>query len=322
MPLVGVIDPTHDERANDEPGRYPRWVPKDQLLAEAAVATPKWSPWPYELLSAAIGHDGDRETISVTQVTGACTRSKVIGLFEDYVDRIDSHYAALRGTWTHNTFEEHTRPNAIAEWRFYTDVYLPGIGRTVTLSGSPDLVSFGVNPTILDWKVTENPPTFGYPYKGHSRQLQWLRYLINNAENWKDNSKPRREGIDANIPFNPRELTFEHLAIVYVGPKGPKVIEVERAVEVRTPNNKVIKRKQPYIQTDDEVEKELFPRLEALVIAREAYREHGGKVWPEGLEKMPGFEGPPSWACPGPPLCYLPDCLAKRWPNGLIWESP
>jgi hypothetical protein len=46
----------------------------------------------------------------------------------------------------------------------------------------------------------------------------------------------------------------------------------------------------------------------------EAYPE-----WPAGLEDMPGFEGPAGWACPGKPLCSLPNCLAKRYPNGLVW---
>lgn len=317
MPLAGVIDPSHNERASDEPGRYPKWLSTEDILTEAATSNPKWSPWPYELLAAAMNHDADRETVSVTQVTGGCARSKVIGLFEPYVENVDSMYAAMRGTWAHKTFEANVRPTAISEWRFYTTVYIPGFGEQ-TLSGSPDLLIYGGEPGIWDYKVTENPPTFGYPYKGHRRQLEFLRYLINHAERWKD--AERNE--NAAIPFNPRELRFEHLAIVYVGPKGPKVIEVEKTVEVKTPNNKVIKRKRPYIASDEEVEKELIPRLEGLLIARESYREDGGNEWPPGLEKYPGFEGPPSWKCPGPPLCALPNCLAKRWPHGLIWESP
>ena len=41
----------------------------------------------------------------------------------------------------------------------------------------------------------------------------------------------------------------------------------------------------------------------------------------ELVEDYPGFEGPPGWQCPGPPLCWLlpTQCLAKRYPTGLVW---
>ena len=31
--------------------------------------------------------------------------------------------------------------------------------------------------------------------------------------------------------------------------------------------------------------------------------------------------GEPGYACPGPPLCRLPDCLARRYPHRLLWDA-
>jgi hypothetical protein len=78
----------------------------------------------------------------------------------------------------------------------------------------------------------------------------------------------------------------------------------------------MVKRKMPFVMSDDEVEETLLmPRITAMARALESFPE-----WPEGAEEVWG--GEPGWKCPGPPLCYLPNCLAKRYPNGLVWESP
>jgi len=114
------------------------------------------------------------------------------------------------------------------------------------------------------------------------------------------------------MPFNPRTWECEHLFIVYLGPKEPKTIEVVKSVDHRTPNNKVVKRKKPYIMPDDQLEETiLMPRLEAMVRALDTYPE-----WPAGVEDVWG--GAAGWDCPGPPLCYLPNCLAKRR-GSLVW---
>ena len=63
------------------------------------------------------------------------------------------------------------------------------------------------------------------------------------------------------------------------------------------------------------VEAELFPRVKAMAQALASYPE-----WPFE-EEAPGFEGPAGWACPGKPWCSLPNCLAKRYPNGLKWSA-
>ena len=311
MPLVGIIDPSHAERAEDEPGRWPAWLTMDEALTIAATAEPKWSPWPYEMLKSAADAYQERDYISVTMLTGGCARGKVLERKEDFILGVDTLYASLRGTQLHRTLEDSTRPNALAEWRFFTTFYVPGKG-DVEVSCSPDLLMYGIPTGIGDWKVTENPPTFGYPWKSHTKQLQYNAYIVRNAERWYDEN-----GDPADIPFNPREWNAEHLFIVYLGPKGPKVIECQTTAEVHTPKGALVKRKVPDIWSDEKVEDDLMPRLIGLSKALAAYPE-----WPEGLEDYPGFEGPAGWACPGPPLCNLPGCLAKRYPNGLYWERP
>ncbi|MEM2973346.1 MAG: hypothetical protein QXS50_04270 [Candidatus Caldarchaeum sp.] len=232
-------------------------------------------------------------------------RSTLLERKEDYIASLDNGYAALRGTMIHRTLEHAARPGSIAEWRFFTTV------DGQELSCSPDLITYD---TIWDYKTTENPPSFDYMYTGHKLQLQFNRFIFNNAEKWQ----PNDPSIDpATIPLDPHHTKVQHLCIVYLGPKGPKVLETVKSVEITNSSGKKVKVKKPDIWTDNQVLKELRPRLEAWKMAWDAYPN-----WPDGLENYPGWEGPPDWRCPGPPLCYLPNCLAKRYPNGLVWESP
>jgi hypothetical protein len=134
---------------------------------------------------------------------------------------------------------------------------------------------------------------------------------VNHAERWE-----LQEGDE--LPFDPRTLVFQHLYIVYLGSRGPKVIECQKKVEVPLKSREGTRElKVPDVWSDERVTDDMLPRLRAMLRALSAYPE-----WPEGLEGEPGFEGPPGWQCPGKPWCKLPDCLAKRYPAGLIWESP
>lgn len=309
MPLIGLVDPSHNERAQDEPGRLPTWMPVEEVLHHARTGDPKWSPWPYELIRAAVNEHQERDYISSTMLTGGCGRGKVLERKADYVGDVDSMYASLMGTLVHRTLEHSARSNSVAEYRFFTDFELAD-GREVVVSCSPDAVIYEGETGIWDWKKTDNPPTFGYPWKSHDRQVQYNRYIVNHAKTWHD-----ADGVETTLPFSPWELVFKHLVLVYLGPKGPKVIEVMKTQEVPSPKTgKPVKRKMPYIWPDAEVEADLMPRLEAMVLALDSYPE-----WPEGLETMAGFEGPAGWACPGRPWCSLPNCLAKRYPEGLSW---
>lgn len=303
MPLVGIVDPSHDELSSNEPGRYPRWFTREEVLTRALNADPKWSPWPYELLTGILSEFQDRDYISVTMITDGCPRSSVIERKEDYILPISKLYASYRGTLFHAMLENHARPNSIAEHRFHTTV------DGLALSCSPDLVT---PDGLWDWKMTENPPTFGYPWKKHTQQVQWNRYIVNNCERWEHQGEQNPD-----LPFNPRTANIRNLVVVYLGPKGPKPILVEKSMPYTTPNGKSIKRKQPHVLTDEEVLEAIRPRLRNMSMALEAYPR-----WPKGLEDEPGWAGPASWDCPGPPLCYLPDCAAKRWPNGLMWDQP
>lgn len=299
MPLVGLIDPSHDERRDDMPGRFPKWLRLEDALQHAHAADPKWSPWTYELLAAAMNEWQERDYISTTSLIAACPRSLVIERHEPYILSLDQLYASLMGTLIHRTLEHSVRDGAVAEARFFTMI------DDVQVSCSPDLVT---RDTIWDYKKTENVPTFDYPYKKHTLQLQFNRFIVNHASKWE------QDGAAFDIPFDPHATIFKHLAVVYLGPKGPKVIEVTSSQDWATPNGKTVKRRLPDIWDDERVYGEISPRLEALRMALESYPK-----WPKGLEEKVGWEGPADWKCPGAPLCWLPNCTAKRWPNALTW---
>jgi hypothetical protein len=317
MPLVGLIDPSHTERAADEPGRLPSWMPVDEVLEKALTGNPKWSPYPFELIQSAMNEWQERDYISSTMLTGGCSRGKVIERKADFVGDIDSMYASLRGTLIHRTLEQVSRPNAVAEYRFFTDMEVGG--KTVEVSCSPDVLIYEGETGIWDWKTTEKEaPAFGYPYKSHRNQLQFNRYIVNSAKRWVD-----AEGNEVTLPFSPWDLEFKHLTVVYLAPKGPKVIECMASKDVKTPNDKTIRRKMPDVWDGEKALGVMMPRLTAMVRALDAYPE-----WPFTEEEMAdedpknpvtGFGGPAGWGCPGYPWCLLPNCIAKRWPNGLTW---
>ncbi len=309
--LVGLVDPSHAERKADVPGRLPRWLALEELLPKLATASPKYSPWPYELVAAALDQWQERDYISTTMLVGGCARSKVLERKEDFILDVDSLLAALKGSLTHRTLEFSNRPGSLAEARFFTTVYVKGAG-DVEVSCSPDLLTQNPN-AVVDYKCPTDDrsiPSYGYPWPSQVEQLQFNRYIVNHAERWD-----LPEGVE--LPFDPRALNFENLYIVYVGSKMVKVIECQKSVQKTYKNGNTGPMKVPDIWDDEKVEDEMVPRLTAMLRALDAYPE-----WPDGLEEEPGFEGEPGWRCPGKPWCKLPDCLAKRYPNGLFWENP
>ena len=184
MPMVGLILPNHKERKSDDVGRLPKWAPVDDILADAMVASPKWSPWNYELIRGVIDSHQERGSrLSVTTLTGGCLRGTLLERKEDYVGSLDSAYAAFRGTMVHSMLEKTARAGSMAEWRFYVTVD----GQEI--SGSPDLITYD---TVWDWKTTENPPAYSYMYEGHKLQLQYNRFLFNNCERMDAHSQSHR----------------------------------------------------------------------------------------------------------------------------------
>jgi hypothetical protein len=308
MPLVGLVDPSYDEREEDEPGRLPRWMTLHEVLEASATADPSWSPWPYEMLNGAISEWQERDYISTSLLTGGCSRGKVIERLEDIILTVDEMYASLRGTLVHRALQFASRPNSLAEARFFTTVKLPGLRESIEVSCSPDIITWNPN-SLGDYKVTESPPS-RYPWKGHTNQVTWNQYIVRHAERWTMNDQP------FDLPFDNRAWVPEHLYLVYLGPKRPETMEVMKTIDVKTPTNRTVRRRMPYIAPDKDIEAALFPRIKAMSQALASYPE-----WPWD-EEVPGFEGPPGWACPGSPWCKLPNCTAKRWPNGLWWKNP
>lgn len=316
MPLIGLIDPSHDERAADEQGRPPNWFTVDELMDKLLNNGPKWSNWTYEMAQAVMAEWQERDYISTTMLTGGCPRGTVLERKMDFIYSLDLMYKSARGTQVHRTLENSARAGAVAEARFKTTVYIPHYG-DVEFSCSPDLVRYNDPSGLDDYKVSD-PPSFDYPRKKHSDQLQLNRWVVNHAESWTLNGAP------FDIPFNPREWQAETLAVIYLGQDYPKTILVEKTQEVPSPNyakngGKMVKRRMPYVMSDEDVEENLLmPRLTNMVHALESFPD-----WPQGLEHpKTGWGGEPGWKCPGPPLCWLPNCLAKRWPHGLVWEPP
>jgi hypothetical protein len=304
MPLIGFVDASHTGRRYLEPGNYPRWYSVEETLERARVAGPRESAWPFELVRAALDAHQDRDYFSTTMFTGACKRGTVVERLCEFILALDDQYAALRGTLLHKVLEDDARAGGVAEVRFFT-----GVGDD-EVSCTPDLLT---DDTVWDWKMTENPPTYDYPWPNHCRQLQYNRFIVNNATKWEKDGQPY------DLHINPWEWNFEHLVAVYIGPKWPKVLEVTESQQV--PNigdpTRTHAKRMPSVWPDEVVYKKLSTDLEAMNAALRSFPE-----WPAGLEEYEGWNGPPSFKCPGVPLCFLPNCLAKRWPDQLVWKSP
>lgn len=306
MGLVGVIDPSHAEAKASTSGRYPRWVSLDEALTKSA--DPKWAPWPKELLAAMFAEHQDRgDMVSSSAVVAWCPRAEVIARKEDYVGTLEDLYIPFRGTMVHRTMELYALPGSMAEYRFWST--LDG----VRVSCSPD----HLEPDVLsDYKVTDNPPMYNNPYTHHNEQVQLNAYICRNADAY---ALPG-EGYDtqrtsfSELPFDPRGTGVKAVRLVYMSPKKPKVLVVEHTEQTfSAKTGKFGKAKVPFVWSDNMVEKTLGPRARLFKQALDIYPE-----WPEGAENLWGGEA--GWKCPGPPLCGLPSCLAKRWPNNLTWE--
>ncbi len=160
---------------------------------------------------------------------------------------------------------------------------------------------------------------YNNPWANHAEQVQFNAFIVRNATGF---TRAGREGVNEKqwnvLPFDPRKDVTKELALVYLGPKFPKVLMVERTTDYFDfVKGKEVRGKQPYIMSDEDVLKVLEPRVAMFKKALEVYPE-----WPEGAEELWG--GEPGYTCPGTPLCKLPNCLAKRWSDDpkkrrLVW---
>jgi hypothetical protein len=247
------------------------------------------------------------DLISVSALVSHCPRAEIIKRRADNVSDLEDLYIPFRGTMVHRTLELYAHPETIAEHRFYTE--LDGI----EFSCSPDTLT----KTILsDYKVTENPPRYNYPYSNHTEQVQFNAYVCRNATKFAEPGRDTKLtiGLDM-LPFDPREHPVEKVQLVYLSPKFVKTLTVEREetiVKELKAGPVLRKAKVPYVWSNEEVEKVLRPRLELFKQALEDY-----PAWPAGAERVWG--GEKGWECPGYPLCRLPNCLAKRYPDRLTW---
>jgi hypothetical protein len=303
VPVAGVIDPSHNERKVDKSGRLPQWFSKDQVLSAALHADPKWSPWTYELLAAALEEFQERgDQISTTSLVAPCPRSLVLERKAPYILHMDDVWRAFRGTMIHYVLEGTARTNSIAEHRFFA----PFDAEEITCS--PDLVT---SDTIYDYKNTKQVPKYDYPYRSHVEQLQLNRYILNHA------TRVEKDGeVATQFPFDYRIANYQHLVVVYIDLDGPKPLEVTHSVEVK---GRTRKRREPHIWTDGEVLEAFIPRFRSLRAALDSYPE-----WPDGIEDIEWWGSNPDpkdpWKCPGFPSCRLKGlCLASKRPNGLLW---
>lgn len=310
MPVIGVVDPKWEAWSMDNVGQFPRWYEKDELLEYAVDAPPGWSDWTYEVINACLAEQQERDYISTSMLVDGCYRSKVIERRAEYVAELEDMWAPFLGTLVHRTLENSVRPGGVAEARFWTTFDVPKVGK-VEVSCSPDAVFSGTpKGSLVDYKKTEQAPPYGNPWGNHTQQVNLNRFIVNNAVRWET-----QDGSD--LPWNPRTLAIGSLYIVYMTPKGPKLMECLKAQPWKFKNGNEGTKKLPYVWSDRGVLDFLEPRLYNMLRALDAYPE-----WPAGLEDEPGWAGPAGWDCPGYPLCKLPRCLAKRYSNGyLVWDK-
>lgn len=242
----------------------------------------KYSPFTWELLNALFAEHQERGTlISSSALVSACPRSEIISRCTDYVAELRDLYVPFRGTMVHRTMELYQHPDSIAEHRFFTTL------RGIQVSCAPDHLT---RTRLTDYKVTEQPP-FSYPWVEHKEQVEFNAFICRNAELGPD---------DINLPFDPTKNPVEEVVLCYLGPKFPKTLRVES-------------KGQPIIWDDDVIDKEFGPRAEVFQQALEAYPK-----FPDNASFLWG--GDETYKCPGPPICYF-NCLAKRWPEGLVWDN-
>src|SRR5207244_5383301 len=134
----------------------------------------------------------------------------------------------------------------------------------------------------------------------HTEQVQFNAFVTRHAERW---CKLDLEGAEypVDLPFDPRAYPVEHVVVVYLGEKWPKLVEYERKKEFLTPTGEKREANRPCVWDDEEVLTLLRPRLSAFKRAFEVY-----PAWPDGIEELWG--GPPGWKCHGPPVCNIPSC--------------
>lgn len=305
MPLVGVVDPSHSEMARDTMGRLPNWLPLDEALA--AAEDPKWAPWTQVLLRGMFAEHQERDYISTSMLVSHCPRAEVLKRKFDYVDDLESMYVPFRGTMVHRTMELYAGPGDIAEQRFWTTI------DGIEVSCSPDVIT--AEGTLYDYKVTDSPPMY-YPWTNHTEQVNINAYIVRHAERSTWVKVPTME--PAPVP------DIKRVGLVYMSPKQPKVLIVEKTEDTfNAKTGKFGRGKVSYVWPDSKVEKLVKPRLAMMqaALAEPAITstDTGEKFLhlPEGAQELWG--GDNTFRCPGAPLCRLPNCIAKRYPDRLIW---
>lgn len=313
MPVVGIISPSEKEYEAHVDGRLPEWYTPEELLAKALHKGPGWSPYTYELLYVMLAdflQERSSDRVSVTMMLG-CPRSTVIERREPYIERVDNLYAAVRGTLVHKVLEQAARPGAIPETHFLTE--LDGL----QLSCIIDIIT--PEGDLYDYKVSDSVPPGSYPYRNQTLQLMYNAYIARHAKRMKNYQTGEEwHGADITIP------DIRSVSIEYIGPKWPKILTIKKKQPFVTPKGKTIERRQPYVWTDEEVlegqkrgEPGLQERVEAMRLALDSYPD-----FPPELCDIWGGRPEDGWRCPGKPWCGLPDCTAKRYPNGLVWDKP
>ncbi len=311
MPLIGVIDPSHQAAKRGTLGEKPPWLTVEQALAQAAE-DPKHTPFPYEIVKAITDSHQERDYVSTSTLVSHCPRAEVLKRKAEYIGDLEESFVPWRGTAIHSVLEGSIRPGALAEYRFWTTI------DGVEVSCSPDYLDADL---LTDYKVVENPPRYDYPYPNHQEQVQINAFITRHAEAFAAPGGDRRDyvvdqaqALGPTLPFDVHE-GVKQVGIIYLAPKYVKTMIVEHTIlGVRELKAGPVLRKirVPLVWPDKRVLALIKPRLEVLLSALESFPE-----FPAGAEDLWG--GPPGWACPGFPLCKLPNCLAKRWPEGLTW---
>lgn len=307
MGMIGIIDPSNNEYKYDTDGRLPNWYTLDEILQLSRFKGPKWSPWQYELLFAALDNHQERDYISTTMLVGGCPRSKVLERKVDYIGTIDSLWPSIKGSLIHRTLEHAARPGSLAEVRFFAEV------EGIPISCSPDLIT--AEGDLYDYKNTEKPHSGWSPWRNHTQQVMYNAYIVRHATHAETpDGKPLDLG---------RVPEIKSCTVTYLEPKGPNPFTLEKKQPWFHPKTgKEIERLQPYVWTDEEVldgqkkgEPGLVERITAMQDALDTF--------PVISPKIQEVWGGPNrdYKCSGFPWCKLPNCLAKKYPDGLVWPK-
>lgn len=259
-----------------------------------------WFPVPLPILASMLEEDASRPTdgLSMTNLVGAngskrCNRCIILKKYTPYKERLDDLWARWRGTMYHTVLENY-RQEGFGEIRFWAELPHGGM-----VHGKPDLIIPRLG-ALVDLKTTKSVPMYDEVWDDHKEQLQFYRWLMNNAV--------EHDGVGFKLE-TAKEVNFRTLGIWYADDKGVKPLEVRKTEDHPTKKGAKFAFKKvrvPDIWSDEAVVDVLEPRYQELVNAMNVYEDCGElPEFPEGVDPIR------MWAHKYSPVAY--QCLDSHY---------